>query len=167
DAAATNERLERYADAMAEVARANKVPYIDLFGPTRELFQQANQPLTINGVHLTPEGDKAVAPLLDRALFGARAEAPDWTKLEPLRQAIRDKNFHWFHRYRTTDGYSTYGGRADLKFVDGQTNREVLQRELEVLDVMTANRDRRVWAVAQGRDEKVDDANTPPFLTVK
>ena len=31
----------------------------------------------------------------------------------------------WFDRYRTTDGYSIYGGRADLKFVDGQTNREV------------------------------------------
>ena len=32
---------------------------------------------------------------------------------------------------------------------------------------MTANRDRHVWAVAQGRDEKVDDSNTPPFLPVK
>ena len=70
-----------------------------------------------------------------------------WRK---LRQAVLDKNFHWFNRYRTTDGYSIYGGRADLKFVDGQTNREVMQREMEVLDVMTANRDKRVWAVAQG-----------------
>ena len=32
---------------------------------------------------------------------------------------------------------------------------------------MTANRDRHVWAVAQGRDEKVDDSNTPPFIPVK
>ena len=78
-----------------------------------------------------------------------------------------DKNFYWFNRYRTVDGYSIYGGRADLRFVDGQTNRVVMQREMEVLDVMTANRDRRIWAVAQGKDLKVDDDNTPPFIPVK
>ena len=49
----------------------------------------------------------------------------------------------------------------------GQTNRVVMQREMEVLDVMTANRDKRVWAVAQGGDLKVDDSNTPPFIPVK
>src|SRR5262249_54360843 len=75
-------------------------------------------------------------------------------------------NLDWFERYRTTDGYSIFGGRADLKFVDGQTNRVVAQREMEVLDVMTANRDRRVWAVAQGGDLKVDDSNAPPFIPV-
>ena len=32
---------------------------------------------------------------------------------------------------------------------------------MEVLDVMTANRDKRIWAVAQGGDLKVDDSNTP------
>jgi len=55
------------------------------------------------------------------------------------------------------DGYSIYGGRADLRFVGGQTNRVVMQREMEVLDQMTANRDRRVWAVARGGDQPVDD----------
>src|SRR5262249_17191246 len=71
------------------------------------------------------------------------------------------------NRYRTVDGYSIYGGRADLRFVRGQTNREVMQREMEVLDVMTANRDKRVWAAAAGRDLAVDDANTPPFIPVQ
>ena len=71
--------------------------------------------------------------------------------LEKLRQAVLDKNFYWFNRYRTVDGYSIYGGRADLKFVDGQTNREVMQREMEVLDVMTANRDKRDLGRRPGR----------------
>src|SRR5262249_19886051 len=65
------------------------------------------------------------------------------------------------------DGYSIYGGRADLKFVGGQTNRVVMQREMEILDTMTANRDKRVWAVARGGDLKVDDANTPDFIPVE
>ena len=38
---------------------------------------------------------------------------------------------------------------------------------MEVLDVMTANRDKRIWAVAQGKDLVVDDSNTPPFIPVK
>ena len=32
---------------------------------------------------------------------------------------------------------------------------------------MTANRDQRIWAVAQGNDLVVDDSNTPPFIPVK
>ena len=97
-----------------------------------------------------------LAAIIDAALFGD-GPSPSATTDAPRASSARrslDKNFHWFNRYRTTDGYSIYGGRADLKFVGGQTNREVVQRELEVLDVMTANRDKAVWAVAQGEDVK-------------
>jgi len=59
-----------------------------------------------------------------------------------------------------------FGGRADLKFTGGQTNRVVAQRELEILDEMTANRDPKIWAAAQGKDYKVDDSNTQPFIPV-
>ena len=46
--------------------------------------------------------------------------------LEPLRQAVLDKNWHWHNRYRATDGNDIWGGRSTLKFVNGQTNAEVL-----------------------------------------
>jgi glucose/arabinose dehydrogenase len=97
-----------------------------------------------------------------------------------------DKDFYWFHRYRVTDGFSTYGDRAFLTFVRGTprnvnadqlaklpkddvlpTNYDVLQRELPMLDQMTANRDRRIWAVARGGDLKVDDSNTPAPVDAK
>ncbi|MCI0460918.1 MAG: GDSL-type esterase/lipase family protein, partial [Gemmataceae bacterium] len=163
-----NLHLELYTAAMAEVAKANKVPFVDLFEPTRELYAKAPRPLTFNGIHLTERGNELLAQVIDRALFPQEPQLKrDPQSLEKLRQAIVEKNFYWFNRYRTVDGYSTYGGRADLRFVDGQTNRVVMQRELEVLDVMTANRDPRIWAVAQGRDLKVDDTNTPAFIPVK
>src|SRR5207244_10295746 len=63
-------------------------------------------------------------------------------------------------------GYSVYGQRAFLRFVGGQTNKDVMDREMEILDVMTANRDKRIWAIAQGGDLKVDDSNTPAFIPV-
>ena len=168
DGKENNERLVLYTDAMAAVARANRVTFVDLFRPTQALYAQAKQPLTINGIHLSPEGNRRLAEVIDRALFPNQPAPPrDPQALERLRRAVADKDFHWFQRYRTVDGYSIYGGRADLKFVDGQTNREVMQRELEILDVMTANRDQRIWAVAQGGDRQVDDSNTPPFIPVK
>src|SRR5437867_3975569 len=46
-------------------------------------------------------------------------------------------------------------------------NRDTMQREMEMRDVMTANRDKRVWAVAQGVDLKVEDNNLPPAVEVK
>jgi putative heme-binding domain-containing protein len=168
DGKENNARLERLTAAMGEVARAHHVPFVDLFHPTRELYAGATRPLSINGIHLTEAGDRLLAAIIERALF---PEGPvfkrDAEALERLRQAVLEKNFYWFNRYRTVDGYSIFGGRADLKFVDDQTNRVVMQREMEVLDVMTANRDRKIWGVAQGGNPKVDDRNTPPFIPVK
>ncbi len=166
DPAATNERLKLYTAAMAEVARADGVAFVDLFTPSPALFEAARGPLTINGVHLNERGNRVIAATIIGAICPFPA-AVDVAKLEKLRQAVLDKNFYWFNRYRTVDGYSIYGGRADLSFTDGQTNRVVAQREMEVLDVMTANRDQRTWAVAQGKDLVVDDSNTPPFIPVK
>jgi putative heme-binding domain-containing protein len=166
DGKATNARLALYARAMAEVARAAGVPFVDLFAPTARAYARAASPLTINGIHFHERGNEVLARLIDEALFGAPGPVRESGGLERLRQAVLDKDFHWYQRYRTTDGYSIYGGRADLKFVGGQTNRVVMQRELEILDAMTANRDRRVWAAANGRDLKVDDSNTPGFVPV-
>jgi putative heme-binding domain-containing protein len=167
DGSANNKRLKLYCAAMAEVARANQVVFVDLFGPTQQLYRKASKPLTINGIHLTENGNRLLAEVIDNALFSRKVKR-DPEALKKLRRAILDKNFYWFNRYRTLDGYSIYGGRAGLVFKpDNQTNREVAQREMEVLDVLTANRDRRVWAAAQGRDLKADDGNTPPFIPVK
>lgn len=181
DGKANNERIKLYTAAMAEVAKANGVRFIDLFKPTQELYARRTAgvnrllPLTINGVHLNENGNRLLAEVIETALFQVKS-VDDVKSLEPVRRAVLDKNLHWFNRYRALDGYSVYGGRADLKFVGGQTNRVVAQRELEVLDVMTANRDKVIWATASGvalaprdfnpRDLKPDDSNTPPFIPV-
>ncbi len=186
DGAENNKRLESYTKAMGEVAQARGVRFVDLFTPSRQLYTAAKSPLTINGVHLNTDGNRRIGEVIDRALFGAAPRQRD-AYLSALRQAVIDKNFHWFNRYRTTDGYATYGDRAFLTFIRGNprnvnpgqvkftkedvlpTNYEVLQREVSVLDVMTANRERRVWALARGADPKsadlkVLDSDTPPLI---
>src|SRR5690606_34339678 len=129
-----NAQIAPYVEAMREVAKEQDVPFVDLFEPTREAYDAAEEPLTINGVHLTAEGYRTLATILDDKLFGESDTPTDWNTLEKLNKAVLAKNFDWYQRYRTTDGYSIYGGRSHLEFVGGQTNRVVMQREMEVLD---------------------------------
>jgi len=172
DPAANNTNLENYTAAMAEVAKANDVQFVDLFHPSLELFTtaaQKKQSLTVNGLHLTPEGNKALAPIQFQSVFGEKAPAGNFEK---LRAAIIDKNTEWHARYRTVDGYNVYGGRSKMAYESPKgaakiTNFEVMQQEMAQRDVLTANRDLRVWAVAKGGDLKVDDSNLPPVTEVK
>jgi glucose/arabinose dehydrogenase/lysophospholipase L1-like esterase len=188
DGVENNRRLALYTQAMADVAKTRGVTFVDLFTPSAQLYASSDKPLTIQGIHLNSEGNRRVSQIIDRALFG-EPPAYDQSYLERLRQAVKDKDFFWFNRYRTTDGFATYGDRAFLTFLRGNprnaspeqaaqagrdavlpTNYEVLQREISVLDVMTGNRDRRIWALAGGsdvkdvKDVKVDDSDTPPFI---
>jgi glucose/arabinose dehydrogenase len=162
-----NKNIELYAKAIEEVAKDDQVPFVDLFGPSATLYEKSKTPLTVDGIHATPEGDHQFAQIIDKALFGDRpAAAGNPSAMEKLRAAVLDKNFYWFNRYRTLDGYNVYGGRSKMAYAQGITNRTVMDREMEILDIKTANRDKRVWAVAAGRDLKVIDDNLPPLLTV-
>lgn len=164
DGRANNERLALYAAAVREVAEDKGTAFVELFESTLALYESSDGPLTMNGVHLNTEGNRKVAEIIAGQLFGEAVEAG--AQLEPVRQAVLDKNWHWFNRYRAADGNDIWGSRADLAFVDGQTNREVLEHELVMLDAMTANRDRRVWSLANGRDIEVDDSNVPDPVPV-
>src|SRR5262249_8380489 len=159
DPAPLNRNLELYTTAMAETAKSCGVPFVDLFAPSRRAYANAKEPLTVNGVHLTDEGYRQIAPAMYEALFGRTAPPAS----ERLRAAINEKNRMFHSRYRTMDGYNVYGGRSYLEY-EGVRNREVMQREMEMRDAMTGNRDRRVWAVARGGDLEIRDDNLPPPL---
>ncbi|MBO6576783.1 MAG: hypothetical protein JJ896_14235 [Rhodothermales bacterium] len=158
----SNRRLEAYTRAMREVAEARDVPFVDLFAASRSLYRRGQQ--TINGVHLSEEGNHAIAREIVEELLG-RVPADD-ARLEGVRQAVLDKNWHWFNRFRATDGNDVWGSRSTLTFND-QTNFEVLQNELIQLDHMTANRDPVIWAAARGEVLEPDDSNVPPPVPVE
>ncbi len=168
-----DDNLSLYTAAMAEVARDHPgVIFVNLHAPSQRLYAEAareGQSLTFNGVHLTAAGDAAFAPVIFEALFGEKP--PTSAGLERLRDAVNDKSAMWHSRYRTVDGYNVYGGRSKLAFPSGAegstiTNFEVMQQEMSQRDVLTANRDRRTWAVAQGSDVILDQSNLPPVAEV-
>jgi hypothetical protein len=135
DGQANNARLKLYTAAMAEVAKSHGVLFVDLFAPTLGLYASSRNPLTINGIHLNEYGDELVSAAIEDALFpdGPRIKR-DAAALARLRTAINDKNSYWFRRYRATDGYSTFGDRAFLRFTDGRQLRGGAART-EVIDI--------------------------------
>lgn len=164
DGKAHNMQLEAYTRATEAAAKEAGVAFVDLYHPSLELYKAAKTPLTINGVHLSDEGNRQLSEVIASALFGKPVSASG--SLASLREAVRDKEYHWHNRYRASDGNDIWGGRSTLRFVKDQTNAEVLKHELSMLDIMTANRDARIWARAQGSDAKVDDSNVPAPIPV-
>jgi putative heme-binding domain-containing protein len=172
DGKENNARLKLYSAAMKEVADANEINIVDLFGLSNAVYEldsrNSNIPprKTLDGIHINRAGNILVAVSIAQA-FGVTRFTKKHEAKDQIDAFVRDKNLHWFNRYRATDGYSVHGDRAFLKFTDGQSNYEVGQRELEVLDQMVANREAAIHRIARGeKNVKVDDSNLPPFLPV-
>jgi hypothetical protein len=165
DGSDNNANLKVYTESMQRICAAKQVPFVDLFNMSGGLYQRASEPLTMNGIHLLDRGNRTLAQSIIPKLFPGKTAPSDGT-ITQLREAVLDKNYHWFSRYRVVDGFNVYGGRSKLAWFD-QSNADVMRREMEVFDVMTANRDRRVWAVATGSDLVVKDDNLPEELSVR
>jgi glucose/arabinose dehydrogenase/mono/diheme cytochrome c family protein len=158
-----NKNIALYTAAMAEVAKANNVQFVDLFNPSKDLFAKSATRLTINGIHLNEAGDQALAPIQFKAVFGKDAGQVNAKVLE----AVNEKSTQWHHRYRTVDQFNIYGGRSRIKY-EGIDNATVLGEELADRDVKTANRDKAIWAITQGntsyavKDDNLAPVQTPP-----
>jgi glucose/arabinose dehydrogenase len=156
-----NENLKLYSQAMAEVAKANDVPFVDLFSVTSG-SAAAGGLLTFNGIHLSEGGDRAVAPLLVERLFGV-APAVEATQFANLRREVNEKNLQHWYDYRAVNGYYIYG---DRKKPFGVVN---FPAEFARLRRMVALRDERVWKVARGETvpAKIDDSGAGDFTPVE
>jgi len=160
-AADNNQNLARTTAAMAEVAKANGVQFVDLFAASQKLYAAAARPLTHNGIHLTEAGDKVLAPVQFKAVFGQDARAIN----EKVRAEVVEKNTQWHHRYRTVDQFNIFGQRSRIKY-EGIDNATVLGAELANRDLITANHDKGVWAAAQGKPYEVKHDNLKAEIPV-
>jgi lysophospholipase L1-like esterase len=73
DPARQNKNLELYTDAIRKVAEKRGCVFVDLFHAVPP--DGKGGPLTDNGIHLTADGYRRTAPLLEKGLFGT-AERP-------------------------------------------------------------------------------------------
>ncbi len=165
DGTKENENLKLYAEAMREFAPAEKLPIVDLFTPTMKVVGAKTGPqLTINGAHINAAGDEVAAMLLGNDLFGE----PEWSsypdsnevnRIQALKDAVVDLQWHHQQDYRMVNGWYVYGSRS--RPLDTDTFRP----EYAKIRKMCAERDKVVWALAQGkRPPKIDDSD--PVLAI-
>lgn len=157
-----NANLQLYSDVMREVAGEQAVRFVDLFTPLQAAMDSAQQPLTINGIHLNQRGNEVLAAVLDVSLFGP-ADDHSPVDLEALRAAVCEKNHQFFHDYRAVNGYYIYGGR---KSPYGVVN---FPEEFAKLRNMIAVRDQRIWDIARGKPvpEQIDDSQTGELTPIE
>lgn len=162
DGKAENANLKLYTEAMAEVAQAAKIEFINLFESTNKLYASSDKPFTRNGFLPTPEGYGQLGPALVDQVFG---KAPRQAETDPDRLAdtIRDKNWFWFNDYRMLNGVHV-DGRRFKPF--GPANYPA---ETEKMRAMTEMRDRAIWTVAKGMtfDLAAADKTTPELPEIK
>ena len=154
DAAQQNANLAVYAKAVAEVAKERALPFVDVFAETNATFaKDAGLQFTTDGARFSPAGARAVAAVVDRALFPAPNPAKPGPLFDKLRAACADKAWVHAQDYRMLNGWYVYGGRRTH-------DKETFPREVVKIRNMVAVRDGVAWALAQGRDAKPDDSKT-------
>lgn len=163
DGSASNKNIELYSAAMKEIAAKHDVLFVDIYTPTHKAMAEAKQKWTINGIHLNNHGDAELAKILDTSLFGARPAGSEKVNLQKLLAEVQEKNLQFFYDYRAVNGFYIYGGR---KNPFGTVN---FPAEFAKLRKMIANRDARIWAVAQGKEvpAKIDDSNAGEFKAIE
>ena len=150
-----NTNIQLYATAMREVASEQSVGFADVFTETQREMESPGLDLTINGIHLNGAGEDVFSRALFRRVFN---EEPPKISSE-LQLAIIDKNRQYFRRFRPLNTFYYTGGRnKDYGYLD-------FLPAMRNFDLMVANRDQRIWDIAQGKSvpAQVDDSNIPPL----
>lgn len=146
DGKQNNRVLQKYSDAIRNLAGELKLPFVDVLTASAQKFsEQAGKQYTINGIHVNEDGDRVIAEALDKGMFpGASSVNMDSSQFQQLKDAVNDKS--WFHLqdYRMLNGWYVYGGRRtwDTKTFPGEYGK---------IRNMVAVRDAYVHDIAAGK----------------
>jgi glucose/arabinose dehydrogenase/azurin len=172
-----NRNLERYTETMRKTAVQQGLSFIDLYAPSKAYMQKAPQnPITINGIHLTAKGYKQTAQMMASQLgFTAKTLAIDLNAdaSGKLRSVIKMKDDHFFYRWRAVNGEYIYGRRREPFGIVS------FPPEMAKLDQMATSLDSVIWALGKGKggdaykkalaivDESGNPAAQEAFLVTK
>ena len=150
-----NPNIKLYTAVIQQVASSQDVGYANTYSATEAAMTSPGDDLTINGAHLNARGYEVFSEALFKQVIGRNPPAVN----ETLRQAVIEKNKQFFYRYRPVNTFYYTGGRnrsyGYLDFLPAMRN----------FDIMVANRDKRIWALARGKKvpKEIDDSNVPPL----
>lgn len=106
---ARNRDLAAYVEVIRQLGQREQIPVVDVFAA---LVPSAGIPgLTVDGVQLSERGQRQMAQSVASG-WGA-GSSPDWSALEPVRQAVVAKNQLWFRYWRPTNWAFLAGDRTE------------------------------------------------------
>ena len=155
-----NANLALYGQAMRELATKRRLLFVDLYTQSLGWYQGKARALTRDGMRYNNQGLAVLGQALADAVFGAGTPKGD---AGAVAKAVDDKNWYWEKFLKVPNGVHVYG-RRNKPF--GPDN---YPEELAKLDELIANRDRAIWAAAQGVtfDLAALDAKTRALPVVK
>lgn len=112
-----NAPVEKYVEAIRELASQEGYGYVDLFHP----LLKSSRMLTFDGIHLTADGQQHVAETVVQEL-GMYQRFTE--KLEPLRKEILIKNLLWIRYWRPGNWAFLGGDRITVPFSHDWRNAE-------------------------------------------
>ena len=158
-----NAALALYANAMEAVAKKHNLTFVDLFNPTKDLFNKAQEPLTTGGFIPNDLGYQKIADILATGLYGHQSHQ---SKADPalVHSAVKDKDWFWNNDYNILNGVHTHGRRYNPF---GPQN---YPDEVKKIREMAALRDAQIHEVVAAKKNTlgVDDSKThqlPPVPT--
>lgn len=150
-----NKDLAKYVSAMAEVAAANKVPFINLFQPHTEWIKRnPKEKLTFNGIHQSEEGDWVFSQWIAQQLgwFDGKLVKKASPEAEKLRAAIAWKNDRFWIHFRAVNGEYIYGRR-----------RQIWAQKVPMVEDAEM---RRLWQVDEDADQVLFKLKKPVVAAV-
>jgi len=156
-----NGNLILYSASIETVAKKHGLTFIDLFSPTKTLYDHTEQPLTTGGFVPTDEGYQLIAGLLANGIYGPQTHS---SKADPklLHQAVQQKDWFWNNDYNILNGVHTHGQRYNPFGPQNYPDEVKKSRE------MAALRDTAIHEIAAAKktDLVIDDSKTHPLPPV-
>jgi putative membrane-bound dehydrogenase-like protein len=145
DLTARNRDVAAYAQAIRDIARQRNALFVDL---TVALARRPSaRRLTDDGIHLTAAGLREVAGAVAESLGLEPKLSAD---LDPIRQAIVEKNRLWFDNWRPANWSFVYGDRMDQKFGKASGGQPSLREAFERQRPLVEKADARIHALVRG-----------------
>lgn len=152
-----NIALRAYKGAVMKVAGVNRVRFLDLYKPSLELYKKQG-PLTINGLHLSAEGDMKIARVMadELGLLPEEVAQRSMGGLSPndLRRLVYEKNYQFFLKWRGPNAEYIHGERKELP------GAHQLPEEMAEIQQLLESYDARIWSEAKPDARSV--LQTPP-----
>ncbi len=146
DGKTENQNLKLYTDAIKKVADKYKIPFIDVFTPTKKWFE-SGEALTTDGFQFNDLGYQRFSTLLADKIFGYQNIAAE-NHRQLVLDAVLEKNWHWHDDFKSPNGVHVFGRRYNPFGPDNYPDEIKKKRE------MIAIRDRAIWKAAKG--ERLD-----------